>query len=775
MIYKPYSLLPSDLEDGSNVIDIMKDVTFTFMVTGTTPIGRMGIQIGDLEDTNPTAITSPYYIGATSTAISDGSTTNPISVNGANITAYSNAVCSYGSNAFRWDGAAWRAYGTADVAKQLPTPPIYYTNLDGSAKLMSMTFPSSMIRSAVGTTSSQKWRVWIRDVNNEPTLADWVFVKLRTTPSVVIHTDTSISTKKNTWTLSYTPSYPYENGSVGTTVTNVRSVRWRVFDKSTPNVALYDTGEIFGCVEPTYTVDGLMSEHTYYAEVTIVNQDGVVTTATSSDVAVSYALGPSGIMEMLYTDEIAGIAGDVSHGREVALNFTNFSGENGESSMGSDGYKTVNIGDPTGYVLENYTGNTISWSDISFNGATTLMVRTRFTPLPFLSGNDIATVYVTSDRTKRVRYAIGTGAGGNTLFPAEDLYPSDSLFPNVGEYFINGYIETLVDGTWELISTYQTELDIHSLSMTSFVYYEHLLSIEDFGITEFGPNLRVEIHGQNQSRFAYFVIDHTYTSYQDDADKQIDPPVTDHTVFAVFFNNILHAVNLSTGASPERVTFYRYQDDESTQFKIAQIILGESALPTHLIDFTVANGESYKYIMYPEDDTKVYAGTYGYRPTDGGDSIEGYVECEMLVTSRWDSSYNAYIAERVFYFDFNNKPQPINNNAVVQKNQTFGRFFHIQHGATNVLSGQINGLIGYLDCSTGEFVSDFEIEDAIRWLTTDNTTKLYKSARGYVLPVDITSAITFTPVNGRMASDVSFEWTEVKLQHPTTVIGVMNE
>lgn len=715
MIYKPYSLLPSDLEDGRNVIDISKDTTFSFLVTGTTPIDRMGIQIGDLDSTSPVGLV--------------------------------------------YDSAS----------------PVYYTNLDGSAKLISMTFTSESLRNAVGTSSDQKWRVWVRDINNEPTLSDWVFVKLRTTPSASISTPTTVSTKSNTWALNYTPSVPYENGSVGTTATPIRSVRWKVFDASDQSKALADTGEIFGCPQPTYTFDGLMSDHVYYAEVSVVNQDGVVTNAVSDNVVVSYSQGTSGIMKLMYTNEIPNVSGDFMHGREIALNITDFSGEDGASSGGQTGYDITNVGDPTGYVLENHTNNVITWSDAQYTGSV-LTTRMRFTPVPYMHGNNIAIVYVTDDHSKRVRYAIGSGGGAGTIFPAEDLYPTDSLFPAVGDYYIVGHLEELIDNTWVEAGSYVEPVDINTLAMDDFVYYEHTFLASEFSnLLNFGEQIVVELYGQDASMIAYVVVDGNSTSYTDDESAQLNPPVSDSTVFAVFFNNRLCAVNLDTMASPERVTIYRYQSDESSQFQVAKIELGEAALPSHIIDYTAANNEAYQYVMYPEDDTTVYAGTHGYRATDGSSSIDGFVACEMIVTSRWSDEYNAYVAERVFYFDLNNKPQPINNNAVVQKNQTFGRFFHIQHGATNVLSGQISGMIGYIDCSTMEFVSDFETEDAIRWLTTDTTTKLYKSARGYVLPVDITSPITFTPWQNRKVSDVSFEWTEIKLQHPTTVIGVVKE
>ncbi len=285
--------------------------------------------------------------------------------------------------------------------------------------------------------------------------------------------------------------------------------------------------------------------------------------------------------------------------------------------------------------------------------------------------------------------------------------------------------------------------------------------------------MRIDIIGRDDSKISYVVVDSNAESYKNDTTKQYDPPITDDTIFAVMFNNRLMAINPATGSAPEKLTFYRFQEDGTVQFPVATIKLGEADMPKALIDLSAANDEEYQYIFYPEDENRVYAGAVGTREATGLNTITGYVACEEVVVSNWSDAYNAYVADKIFYFDANNQPQPINNNAVVVKNQTFGRFFNIQHGATNVLSGQLSSMIGYVDCNTMEFISTFEMDDAIRWLTTDQTTKFYKSARGYVLPVDITSAITFTPEKNRKISNVSFEWTECDIPHTPTVIGVI--
>lgn len=51
------------------------------------------------------------YIGTTTTVISDGSTTNPITINGNNVTAINGNVVGYGNKEFVWNGNAWEELG----------------------------------------------------------------------------------------------------------------------------------------------------------------------------------------------------------------------------------------------------------------------------------------------------------------------------------------------------------------------------------------------------------------------------------------------------------------------------------------------------------------------------------------------------------------------------------------------------------------------------------------------------------------------------------------
>ncbi len=52
-----------------------------------------------------------YWIGVSSDALTDGATTNPITVNGDSVTAKLGGMASYSGSEFVWNGSAWQEFG----------------------------------------------------------------------------------------------------------------------------------------------------------------------------------------------------------------------------------------------------------------------------------------------------------------------------------------------------------------------------------------------------------------------------------------------------------------------------------------------------------------------------------------------------------------------------------------------------------------------------------------------------------------------------------------
>lgn len=55
-----------------------------------------------------------YWVGITTTALTDGGTDNPITVNGESVTARTGAVAQYDAEEYVFNGTAWQAFGRAD-------------------------------------------------------------------------------------------------------------------------------------------------------------------------------------------------------------------------------------------------------------------------------------------------------------------------------------------------------------------------------------------------------------------------------------------------------------------------------------------------------------------------------------------------------------------------------------------------------------------------------------------------------------------------------------
>ena len=56
-----------------------------------------------------------YWIGVTTTALSEGSTTNPILIGGNSVTASEGAVAQYNETEFAWDGGEWQLLGHGNL------------------------------------------------------------------------------------------------------------------------------------------------------------------------------------------------------------------------------------------------------------------------------------------------------------------------------------------------------------------------------------------------------------------------------------------------------------------------------------------------------------------------------------------------------------------------------------------------------------------------------------------------------------------------------------
>lgn len=91
------------------------------------------------------------FLGVTSTALTDGSTTNPITIAGNSVTARTGDIVTYGSEEFIFNGTQWQAFGdlsglgalafkdTASGSGTVTVPKTYTTTVTPAAKEVSVT------------------------------------------------------------------------------------------------------------------------------------------------------------------------------------------------------------------------------------------------------------------------------------------------------------------------------------------------------------------------------------------------------------------------------------------------------------------------------------------------------------------------------------------------------------------------------------------------------------------------------------------------------------
>lgn len=70
------------------------------------------------------------YLGVTTTALTDGATTNPVTINGASVTAESGNIVLYGNKEFIFDGTHWNEFGDLSALGDLA----YKNTASGSFK-----------------------------------------------------------------------------------------------------------------------------------------------------------------------------------------------------------------------------------------------------------------------------------------------------------------------------------------------------------------------------------------------------------------------------------------------------------------------------------------------------------------------------------------------------------------------------------------------------------------------------------------------------------------
>lgn len=95
----------------------MADTKYLSKVT----IGEDTYDLKDAEARAAIAELEAYtdYLGVTTTALTDGATTNPVSIGGKDVEAKKGNIVNYGSKEFIWNGSAWQEFGDMSGVKSM--------------------------------------------------------------------------------------------------------------------------------------------------------------------------------------------------------------------------------------------------------------------------------------------------------------------------------------------------------------------------------------------------------------------------------------------------------------------------------------------------------------------------------------------------------------------------------------------------------------------------------------------------------------------------------
>lgn len=89
----------------------MADISKITLPSGTTYNLKDAAAREDIEDIKNAVSGGVNFIGSTTTALTDGSTTNPITISSRSVTVLKGNLVTYGDSEFLWDGAKWIFFG----------------------------------------------------------------------------------------------------------------------------------------------------------------------------------------------------------------------------------------------------------------------------------------------------------------------------------------------------------------------------------------------------------------------------------------------------------------------------------------------------------------------------------------------------------------------------------------------------------------------------------------------------------------------------------------
>lgn len=523
-------------------------------------------------------------------------------------------------------------------------------------------------------------------------------------------------------------------------------IRWML--RNSEGTILKDTGKLYGSVTPTFTYDGLLPGQ-YAINFSCETEYGMMYPGTWITIPVSYSTSTSGIpvvaskacngesavsvrwprlqsiplvtQEGMVRDD--GFAIDMDPGSSLYWNTVNGS----PMSFGTP-WSIVWSGDVTDdteklFTIQSGSNSCDAWLGYSPSGRLCVTLVYNAVIITRITIDDWIPGPVTCCITPTTIYWKYTVASGGPLFPREDLYPSDTLYPG-----------------WSGSKTQKTRIE----DIDSQTYRQTRIT----SVKLYGP-----------ASVNYFkIIDHAMSEQEvyQYLNGEITPSYGSTAYFFIGAKGITQ--NYNAGNFPDDlqgatlVSIYRKTGDSGVLEYVGQTSVGAG---NTIMDYAARSQQGpYTYYLYVLSSEK-----YINVP-----SISNQVDpCfwNWSVLSCTENADGSFTVQSSYLFGKNLQSGNISNNNQPGIFKNFTPYPTVMIAPQNYRGGTLQSLIGVIN--EGKYSDTISVRDAIYALSTTTNVLFLKDRKGDLLRIRPSGEIGMETMDNteEQAQNVSFPWVEV--------------
>lgn len=645
---------------------------------------------------------------------------------------------------YKNDGSGDQLYTTGQLTDGCP---FYGFDPSGNAQLFTYSIDTIPLNRA-GMYNGHEYQMKITQYwgsngeNSVEQLSPSVFVT-RSQPVFIIDNKdgTPIGTTIATRTLEVVARHQNQSSSG-----SILWIRWML--RNSEGTILKDTGKLYGSVTPTFTYDGLLPGQ-YAINFSCETEYGMMYPGTWNTIPVSYSTSTSGIpvvaskacngesavsvrwprlqsiplvtQEGMVRDD--GFAIDMDPGSSLYWNTVNGS----PMSFGTP-WSIVWSGDVTDdteklFTIQSGSNSCDAWLGYSPSGRLCVTLVYNAVIITRITIDDWIPGPVTCCITPTTIYWKYTVASGGPLFPREDLYPSDTLYPG-----------------WSGSKTQKTRIE----DIDSQTYRQTRIT----SVKLYGP-----------ASVNYFkIIDHAMSEQEvyQYLNGEITPSYGSTAYFFIGAKGITQ--NYNAGNFPDDlqgatlVSIYRKTGDSGVLEYVGQTSVGAG---NTIMDYAARSQQGpYTYYLYVLSSEK-----YINVP-----SISNQVDpCfwNWSVLSCTENADGSFTVQSSYLFGKNLQSGNISNNNQPGIFKNFTPYPTVMIAPQNYRGGTLQSLIGVIN--EGKYSDTISVRDAIYALSTTTNVLFLKDRKGDLLRIRPSGEIGMETMDNteEQAQNVSFPWVEV--------------